>query len=143
MGFNRFQWWKKGVKSKKPLTGSSHTVLDQIRHGDFDYPIEYLKALENVRLEKLQIYKRIEKEMYGRSQSDIDARVREESRIKNVKEIKLNLEMGEKEAVILIKLRSALKKEFGIDLWGRIEAGEIEVNTLEELYNLYKSYKTV
>jgi hypothetical protein len=62
----------------------------------------------------------------------------EASRMKRVKAIKLELEAGRDEEMILWKLRMELKKEFGKDLWDKAMERQRGKGTLEDLYWWYK-----
>jgi hypothetical protein len=62
----------------------------------------------------------------------------EASRMKRVKAIKLELEAGRDEELILWKLRMELKKEFGKDLWDKAMERQRGKGTLEDLYWWYK-----
>jgi hypothetical protein len=62
----------------------------------------------------------------------------EASRMKRVKAIKLELEAGRDEEMILWKLRKELTKEFGKDLWEKSLERQRGKGTLEDLYWWYK-----
>jgi hypothetical protein len=69
----------------------------------------------------------------NRQEAALDA-----SRMKRVKAIKLELEAGRDEEMILWKLRMELKKEFGKDLWDKAMERQRGKGTLEDLYWWYK-----
>jgi hypothetical protein len=137
MGYNRYQWWKKGVKRKRPLDKNA-PLLNRIQNGDFDYPVEYLSALDNVHKEIDDIKRKILTESRDRSQFEIQTLIREECRMKTVRKIKLELDLMDKEAIILSQLKRELTSVFGIDLWEDLEKGLVEVDSLENLYYLYR-----
>jgi hypothetical protein len=58
--------------------------------------------------------------------------------MKRIKAIKLELEAGRDEEMILWKLRMELKKEFGKDLWEKSLERQRGKGTLEDLYWWYK-----
>jgi len=58
--------------------------------------------------------------------------------MKRVKAIKLELEAGRDEELILWKLRMQLKKEFEKDLWDKAMERQRGKGTLEDLYMWYK-----
>ena len=62
----------------------------------------------------------------------------EASRMKRIKAIKLELEAGKDEEMILWRLKMELKKEFGKDLWEKSLERQRGKGTLEDLYWWYK-----
>jgi hypothetical protein len=74
----------------------------------------------------------------GTDQRNREQAAIEASRMKRVKAIKLELEAGRDEEMILWKLRMELKKEFGKDLWDKAMERQRGKGTLEDLYWWYK-----
>ena len=140
MGFNRFQWWKHGMDVEvKPLKGKDHTLLDKIKHRDFDFSFSFIKALNQVDNEIEQITERVKMEYRGCSDLTLKENIRDETRMKNVRRIKLQEEMYEKEDAKLQLLRSELYNQFGFDLWDDLTDGDFNFDGgVLELYNLYK-----
>jgi hypothetical protein len=67
----------------------------------------------------------------------------EASRMKRIKSIKLELEAGRDEEMILWKLRMELKKEFRKDLWDKAMERSRGKGTLEDLYEWYRKNSRV
>lgn len=127
MGYNPFQWWKRG-KKKKRLPQNAH-LFDKIQNGDFDYSYYFTEA-EEARREYSSIFQRVMKET-----GNDYAQARHEARMKNVRALKLDEEAEKDEFRILKELRDSLHEKFGFDLWDKMM--EEDPMTLEELYDYY------
>lgn len=140
MSYNRFQWWRSSLKRKsRPLTGKNVTLEEKIAHGDYDYPDSYLEAIFSVEADIADVTQSIQKEYKGRSEQGLNQDIRDATRMKNVRKIKLELEMYEKEAQLLHNLRRELNLKFGVDLWDKIgTVDHAEMKTVEDLYQFYE-----
>ena len=135
MGYNPFRWWTKG-RPNKPLKAEAPLLL-KIRNGDFDYSYMFSEA-KQVRETAQSSYKEAYMNYGGTDQRNREQAAIEASRMKRVKAIKLELEAGRDEEMILWKLRMELKKEFGKDLWEKSLERQRGKGTLEDLYWWYK-----
>ena len=135
MGYNPFRWWTKG-RPNKPLKAEAPLLL-KIRNGDFDYSYMFSEA-KQMRETSESAYDEAYKNYGGTDQSNREQAALEASRMKRVKAIKLELEAGKDEVMILWKLRMELKKEFGKDLWEKSLERQRGKGTLEDLYWWYK-----
>ena len=135
MGYNPFRWWTKG-RPNKPLKAEAPLLL-KIRNGDFDYSYMFSEA-KQMRETSESTYNEVYKNYGGTDQRNREQAAIEASRMKRVKAIKLELEAGRDEEMILWKLRMELKKEFGKDLWEKSLERQRGKGTLEDLYWWYK-----
>jgi hypothetical protein len=135
MGYNPFRWWTKG-RPKAPLKAEAPLLL-KIRNGDFDYSYMFSEAMQ-VRETAETAYNQAYKNYGGTDEKNRKEAALEASRMKRVKAIKLELEAGRDEEMILWKLRMELKKEFGKDLWEKSLERQRGKGTLEDLYWWYK-----
>jgi hypothetical protein len=135
MGYNPFRWWTKG-RPKAPLKAEAPLLL-KIRNGDFDYSYMFSEA-RLMRETSKSAYDQAYKNYGGTDQKNREQAALEASRMKRVKAIKLELEAGRDEEMILWKLRMELKKEFGKDLWDKAMERQRGKGTLEDLYWWYK-----
>jgi hypothetical protein len=135
MGYNPFRWWTKG-RPNKPLKSEAPLLL-KIRNGDFDYSYMFSEA-KMMRETSESAYNEAYKNYGGTDQRNREQAAIEASRMKRVKAIKLELEAGRDEEMILWKLRMELKKEFGKDLWDKAMERQRGKGTLEDLYWWYK-----
>jgi hypothetical protein len=135
MGYNPFRWWTKG-RPNKPLKSDAPLLL-KIRNGDFDYSYMFSEA-KMMRETSESAYNEAYKNYGGTDQRNREQAAIEASRMKRVKAIKLELEAGRDEEMILWKLRMELKKEFGKDLWDKAMERQRGKGTLEDLYWWYK-----
>jgi hypothetical protein len=135
MGYNPFRWWTKG-RPNKPLKSEAPLLL-KIRNGDFDYSYMFSEA-KMMRETSESAYNEAYKNYGGTDQRNREHAAIEASRMKRVKAIKLELEAGRDEEMILWKLRMELKKEFGKDLWDKAMERQRGKGTLEDLYWWYK-----
>jgi len=135
MGYNPFRWWTKG-RPKAPLKSEAPLLL-KIRNGDFDYSYMFSEA-RLMRETSQSAYDQAYKNYGGTDQKNREHAALEASRMKRVKAIKLELEAGRDEEMILWKLRMELKKEFGKDLWDKAMERQRGKGTLEDLYWWYK-----
>jgi len=135
MGYNPFRWWTKG-RPNKPLKAEAPLLL-KIRNGDFDYSYMFSEA-KQMRETSESTYNEAYKNYGGTDQRNREQAAIEASRMKRVKAIKLELEAGKDEVMILWKLRMELKKEFGKDLWDKSLERQRGKGTLEDLYWWYK-----
>lgn len=141
MSFNRYLWWRHGMDDiVKPLKGKKYSLLEKIRHGDYDFSFAFTKALIQVDKDVEEIERNVTERYKGVSQITLQETIREETRMKNVKRLKLQEELWEKEHAKLHELRLQLRDQFNIDLWDEIADGNIEVGeTVEDLYKYYKT----
>jgi hypothetical protein len=135
MGYNPFRWWTKG-RPNKPLKAEAPLLL-KIRNGDFDYSYMFNEAKE-MRNTSQKVYEETYRNYGGTDQKNREQAALEESRMKRIKAIKLELEAGKDENMILWKLRMELKKEFEKDLWEKAMEKQRGKGTLEDLYMWYK-----
>ena len=135
MGYNPFRWWTKG-RPNKPLPADAPLLL-KIRNGDFDYSYMFNEAASQ-RASAEEAYNQTYKNYGGTDEKNRQEAALEASRMKRVKAIKLELEAGRDEEMILWKLRGELKKEFGKDLWEKSLERQRGKGTLEDLYWWYK-----
>jgi hypothetical protein len=135
MGYNPFRWWTKG-RPNKPLKADAPLLL-KIRNGDFDYSYMFNEAASQ-RASAEEAYNQTYKNYGGTDEKNRQEAALEASRMKRVKAIKLELEAGRDEEMILWKLRMELKKEFGKDLWDKAMERQRGKGTLEDLYWWYK-----
>jgi hypothetical protein len=135
MGYNPFRWWTKG-RPNKPLKADAPLLL-KIRNGDFDYSYMFNEAASQ-RASAEEAYNQTYKNYGGTDEKNRQEAALEASRMKRVKAIKLELEAGRDEELILWKLRMELKKEFGKDLWDKAMERQRGKGTLEDLYWWYK-----
>ncbi len=135
MGYNPFRWWTKG-RPNKPLKAEAPLLL-KIRNGDFDYSYMFNEAASQ-RASAEEAYNQTYKNYGGTDEKNRQEAALEASRMRRVKAIKLELEAGRDEEMILWKLRMELKKEFGKDLWDKAMERQRGKGTLEDLYWWYK-----
>ena len=135
MGYNPFRWWTKG-RPAKPLKAEAPLLL-KIRNGDFDYSYMFNEAASQ-RASAEEAYNQTYKNYGGTDEKNRQEAAIEASRMKRVKAIKLELEAGRDEEMILWKLRKELTKEFGKDLWEKSLERQRGKGTLEDLYWWYK-----
>ena len=135
MGYNPFRWWTKG-RPNKPLKADAPLLL-KIRNGDFDYSYMFSEA-RMVREKAQDSYNQAYTNYGGTDERNREQAALEASRMKRVKAIKLELEAGRDEEMLLWKLRMELKKEFGKDLWDKAMERQRGKGTLEDLYMWYK-----
>jgi hypothetical protein len=135
MGYNPFRWWTKG-RPNKPLKAEAPLLL-KIRNGDFDYSYMFSEA-KQMRETSESAYNQAYNNYGGTDQKNREQAALEASRMKRIKAIKLELEAGRDEEMILWKLRMELKKEFGKDLWEKSLERQRGKGTLEDLYWWYK-----
>jgi len=135
MGYNPFRWWTKG-RPNKPLKAEAPLLL-KIRNGDFEYSYMFNEAKE-MRNTSQKVYEETYRNYGGTDQKNREQAALEESRMKRIKAIKLELEAGRDEEMILWKLRMELKKEFEKDLWDKAMERQRGKGTLEDLYMWYK-----
>ena len=135
MGYNPFRWWTKG-RPKAPLKAEAPLLL-KIRNGDFDYSYMFNEAKE-MRNTSQKVYEEAYKNYGGTDQKNREQAALEASRMKRIKAIKLELEAGKDEEMILWRLKMELKKEFGKDLWEKSLERQRGKGTLEDLYWWYK-----
>jgi len=135
MSYNKYRWWTKG-RPNKPLNADAPLLL-KIRNGDFDYSYMFNEAASQ-RASAEEAYNQTYKNYGGTDEKNRQEAALEASRMKRVKAIKLELEAGRDEELILWKLRMELKKEFGKDLWDKAMERQRGKGTLEDLYWWYK-----
>ena len=140
MAYNKFRWWTKG-RTNKPLKADAPLLL-KIRNGDYDYSYMFAEATE-MRNTAIKAYEQTYNNYGGTDERNrIDAAL-EASRMKRVKELKLELEAGADEEKILWNLRQELKKEFGKDLWDKAMERQRGKGTLEDLYEWHRKNSKV
>jgi hypothetical protein len=135
MSYNKYRWWTKG-RPNKPLNADAPLLL-KIRNGDFDYSYMFNEAASQ-RASAEEAYNQTYKNYGGTDEKNRQEAAIEASRMKRVKAIKLELEAGRDEEMILWKLRKELTKEFGKDLWEKSLERQRGKGTLEDLYWWYK-----
>jgi hypothetical protein len=135
MSYNKYRWWTKG-RPNKPLNAEAPLLL-KIRNGDFDYSYMFNEAASQ-RASAEEAYNQTYKNYGGTDEKNRQEAAIEASRMKRVKAIKLELEAGRDEEMILWKLRKELTKEFGKDLWEKSLERQRGKGTLEDLYWWYK-----
>ena len=135
MGYNPFRWWTKG-RPNKPLPADAPLLL-KIRNGDFDYSYMFNEAASQ-RASAEEAYNQTYKNYGGTDEKNRQEAALEAGRMKRIKAIKLELEAGRDEEMILWKLRGELTKEFGKDLWEKSLERQRGKGTLEDLYWWYK-----
>ena len=135
MGYNPFRWWTKG-RPNKPLKAEAPLLL-KIRNGDFDYSYMFNEAASQ-RASSKEAYDQAYKNYGGTDEKNRQEAALEAGRMKRIKAIKLELEAGRDEEMILWKLRGELTKEFGKDLWEKSLERQRGKGTLEDLYWWYK-----
>jgi hypothetical protein len=133
--YNKFRWWTKG-RPNKPLNADAPLLL-KIRNGDFDYSYMFNEAASQ-RASAEEAYNQTYKNYGGTDEKNRQEAAIEASRMKRVKAIKLELEAGRDEEMILWKFRKELTKEFGKDLWEKSLERQRGKGTLEDLYWWYK-----
>ena len=134
-GYNKYRWWTQG-RPNKPLNVDAPLLL-KIRNGDFDYSYMFSEA-RMVRESAEEAYLQTYTNYGGTDEKNRKEAALEASRMKRVKAIKLELEAGRDEELILWKLRMQLKKEFEKDLWDKAMERQRGKGTLEDLYMWYK-----
>jgi hypothetical protein len=134
-GYNKYRWWTQG-RPNKPLNVDAPLLL-KIRNGDFDYSYMFSEA-RLVRESAEEAYLQTYTNYGGTDEKNRKEAALEASRMKRVKAIKLELEAGRDEELILWKLRMQLKKEFEKDLWDKAMERQRGKGTLEDLYMWYK-----
>ncbi len=135
MSYNKFRWWTKG-RPNKPLKADAPLLL-KIRNGDFDYSYMFSES-KMMRESANQAYEQAYKNYGGTDELNRKQAALEAGRMKRVKAIKLELEAHKDENMILWKLQTELKKEFGKDLWDKAMERQRGKGTLEDLYWWYK-----
>ena len=135
MSYNKYRWWTKG-RPNKPLNADAPLLL-KIRNGDFNYSYMFNEAASQ-RASAEEAYNQTYKNYGGTDEKNRQEAALEASRMKRVKAIKLELEAGRDEEMILWKLRKELTKEFGKDLWEKSLERQRGKGTLEDLYWWYK-----
>jgi hypothetical protein len=135
MSYNKYRWWTKG-RPNKPLNADAPLLL-KIRNGDFDYSYMFNEAASQ-RASAEEAYNQTYKNYGGTDEKNRQEAAIEASRMKRVKAIKLELEAGRDEEMILWKFRKELTKEFGKDLWEKSLERQRGNGTLEDLYWWYK-----
>jgi hypothetical protein len=135
MSYNKYRWWTKG-RPNKPLNADAPLLL-KIRNGDFDYSYMFNEAASQ-RASAEEAYNQTYKNYGGTDEKNRQEAAIEASRMKRVKAIKLELEAGRDEEMILWKFRKELTKEFGKDLWEKSLERQRGTGTLEDLYWWYK-----
>ena len=135
MAYNKFSWWTKG-RPNKPLKADAPLLL-KIRNGDFDYSYMFNEAASQ-RASAEEAYNQTYKNYGGTDEKNRQEAALEAGRMKRIKAIKLELEAGRDEEMILWKLRGELTKEFGKDLWEKSLERQRGKGTLEDLYWWYK-----
>jgi hypothetical protein len=140
MGYNPFRWWTKG-RPKAPLKAEAPLLL-KIRNGDFDYSYMFSEA-KQMRETSDSTYNEAYKNYGGTDEKNRKEAALEASRMKRIKAIKLELEAGRDEEMILWKLRMELKKEFRKDLWDKAMERSRGKGTLEDLYEWYRKNSRV
>jgi hypothetical protein len=135
MSYNKYRWWTKG-RPNKPLNADAPLLL-KIRNGDFDYSYMFNEAASQ-RASAEEAYNQTYKNYGGTDEKNRQEAAIEASRMKRVKAIKLELEAGRDEEMILWKFRKELTKEFGKDLWEKSLERQRGKGTLEDLYWWYK-----
>jgi hypothetical protein len=135
MSYNPFRWWTKG-RTNKPLKAEAPLLL-KIRNGDFDYSYMFSEAKE-MRNTSQTAYDTAYKNYGGTDERNRQEAALEASRMKRIKAIKLEMEAAKNEEMILWKLRTELKKEFGKDLWDKSLERKRGKGTIEDLYMWYK-----
>jgi hypothetical protein len=135
MAYNKYRWWTKG-RPNKPLKADAPLLL-KIRNGDFDYSYMFNEAASQ-RASAEEAYNQTYKNYGGTDEKNRQEAAIEASRMKRVKAIKLELEAGRDEEMILWKFRKELTNEFGKDLWEKSLERQRGKGTLEDLYWWYK-----
>jgi hypothetical protein len=135
MSYNKFRWWTKG-RPNKPLKAEAPLLL-KIRNGDFDYSYMFSEAVQTRKAAE-ETYKTAYKNYGGTDEKNRIEAALEAARMKRIKAIKLELEAFKQENMILWRLQSELKKEFGKDLWEKSLQRQRGKGTLEDLYWWYK-----
>ena len=135
MSYNKFRWWTKG-RPNKPLKAEAPLLL-KIRNGDFNYSYMFSEANE-MKDTSQKTYEQAYNNYGGTDEKNRQEAALEASRMKRIKAIKLELEAGKDEEMILWRLKMELKKEFGKDLWEKSLERQRGKGTLEDLYWWYK-----
>ena len=135
MSYNKFRWWTKG-RPNKPLKAEAPLLL-KIRNGDFNYSYMFSEANE-MKDTSQKTYEQAYTNYGGTDEKNRQEAALEASRMKRIKAIKLELEAGKDEEMILWRLKMELKKEFGKDLWEKSLERQRGKGTLEDLYWWYK-----
>ena len=135
MSYNKFRWWTKG-RPNKPLKAEAPLLL-KIRNGDFNYSYMFSEANE-MKDTSQKTYEQAYNNYGGTDEKNRQEAALEASRMKRIKTIKLELEAGKDEEMILWRLKMELKKEFGKDLWEKSLERQRGKGTLEDLYWWYK-----
>ena len=135
MAYNKFRWWTKG-RPNKPLKAEAPLLL-KIRNGDFNYSYMFSEANE-MKDTSQKTYEQAYNNYGGTDEKNRQEAALEASRMKRIKAIKLELEAGKDEEMILWRLKMELKKEFGKDLWEKSLERQRGKGTLEDLYWWYK-----
>ena len=140
MAYNRFQWWKTGLEREvRPLKGKNVTLSQRIKHGEFDFPYGHLAGLDSIDQEIEKVTYSVIKQSSGRSRDSLQQDIRDAVRMKNVRRIKLELEMYEKDHDRLSRLAQDLHTEFGVNLWEDMQEKDLgDIRTVDDLYNYYK-----
>jgi len=120
MGYNRFQWWTDGRYRKKPLPSTS-PLIDRVKNGDFDYSPLWQEA-KDLKREYYRMKNKFlkDKKYLIKSPLDRENEAHQHAKMKWLKHLKLREAALNDEDRRLMKLREALKKEYGKDYWDEV-----------------------
>jgi hypothetical protein len=140
MARTTYNWWRRNEKRKRLDKKSS--LIDKIKHGDFEYSQYYDEAQE-----ELQTIERIKEEQTERGKRlglrgvTIDENIRKETDQYHRRYTRLMNDHNEEEDRLLNELKLSLKKEFGNHweyLYKKWVDGKLGDLSIEELYYEYQ-----
>ena len=140
MARTTYNWWRRNEKRKRLDKKSS--LIDKIKHGDFEYSQYYDEAQE-----ELQTIERIKEEQTERGKLlglrgvTIDENIRKETDQYHRRYTRLTNDHNEEEDRLLNELKLSLKQEFGNHweyLYKKWIDGKLGDLSIEELYYEYQ-----
>jgi len=140
MARTTYNWWRRNEKRKRLDKKSS--LIDKIKHGDFEYSQYYDEAQE-----ELQTIERIKEEQTERGKRlglrgvTIDENIRKETDQYHRRYTRLMNDHNEEEDRLLNELKISLKQEFGNHweyLYKKWIDGKLGDLSVEELYYEYQ-----
>lgn len=138
---SRFNWWRRHkskakLQRKDALKGKSF-LLQQIRHGDYDHSDYKRQAQDELRRCEVELQAFVSK--YKGDKPTQEYKYLEIERSYRKRYNKLMEDYHWEEASILVNLKLALIKDFGVDIWDEVmeEALKQDIEDLESVYFLY------
>ena len=145
MGFNAFNYWKRGKKvvpmlKKAPKNSPHPLVWHQIKKGCYDLSPYWGMIKFELKLFEKEMYDYIKKNPRV-SKEDIEAFRMKRRPIYNKRISKLAEEHTEYEGKRLKLLKNQLIKDFGVDVWDEALNACPDTGDLMDLYNTYEKLK--